>query len=256
MQGWVKLHRETQLNAVWTSTTPEQKVIFLTLLMMVNHAANQWEWEGDKYSVIPGQTITSIDSIVKAGGKGITPQKVRTALKKFEKYGILTDKSTKRGRLITLINWGKYQRQDDFITNELTVDQQTGNKQLTTNKNERNERMKEFTGNFQDENPLISYKELNNKNLLGIDTDHSLSYYMDKYQAVTGKEHSKLRMSTWQEVANSLLWADGIDLDVDNFKAMVDHYFSKDYNNGDCNRCITHFNHPDIKKVNFYEAVI
>jgi len=138
MQGWVKLHREVQTNVVWNSTTAEQKVIFMTLLMMVNHSANSWEWNGDKYHVQPGQTITSVQSICKLAGKGITPQKVKTALKKFEKWQILTDKATKQGRLITLLNWGKYQHQEQIATNELTIEQPTTNHQLTTNKNDKN----------------------------------------------------------------------------------------------------------------------
>lgn len=140
MQGWVKLHREMRTNVVWNSTTAEQKVIFLTLLTMVSHSLNSWEWEGEKYHVKPGQAITSLKSICELAGKGITPQKIRTALDKFEKWGILTNRSTRRGRLITIVNWGKYQGRDEKVTNELTVEQQTPNKQLTTIKNVKNEK--------------------------------------------------------------------------------------------------------------------
>jgi hypothetical protein len=115
------------------------------------------------------------------------------------------------------------------------------------------------TGNFQGENPLLSYKELKSKNLLGAYTDQSISYFMGKHKAFTGKEHVRLRLSTWQDVAESLLKVEVehnkvITIDVENLIPMVNHYFSKDYNNGNCNRCITHFNHPEIKKVNYYEA--
>jgi hypothetical protein len=131
MVGWIKLYRETQGNIVWQSTTPEQKVIFVTLLMMVNFEANSWEWEGRKFHLQPGQTITSLQNIAKAAGKGITIQKVRTALKKFEKWGILTDQSTGSGRLITLVNWEKYQHGAEKLTDHLTDEQQTSNRQLT-----------------------------------------------------------------------------------------------------------------------------
>jgi hypothetical protein len=143
MQGWVKLHREVQENAVWNSTTPEQFKIFMTILLMVNHSANSWEWQGEKFHVEPGQTITSLDSICRLAGKGVTPRKVRTALDKFEKWGILTNKSTKQGRLITLINWGKYQYTEEKATKELTDERQTDDKQLTANKNDLNETMNE-----------------------------------------------------------------------------------------------------------------
>ena len=146
-KGWVKLYRETIDNAVWTSTTPEQFKIFITILLMVNHSANSWEWEGDKYYCEPGQTITSLDSICKLAGKGITPRKVRTALDKFEKWRILTNKSTKRGRLITLVNWGKYQHFNEIATKEVTDERQTGDKQLTAIKECKIETIKDYMPN-------------------------------------------------------------------------------------------------------------
>ena len=213
MQGWVKLHRETRDNAVWTSTTPEQKVIFLTLLMMVNHAANSWEWEGDKYHVEPGQKVTSIDSICKAAGKGITPQKVRTALNKFEKWGILTNKSTKRGRLITLINWGKYQREDRKVTDTLTVEQPTGNRQLTTTKECKNEKIKEVVpaaniiNSDKEPNPVI--KEV-------------VSHYyglLEEYTGDTPIQQWAKDCSIMKKAADGQIVAQGADKVKDKLKA-------------------------------------
>lgn len=37
MQGWIKLHRELLDKPIWTESTPEQKTILITLLMMANH---------------------------------------------------------------------------------------------------------------------------------------------------------------------------------------------------------------------------
>lgn len=149
MVGWVKLYRETQNNIVWQSTTPEQKVIFVTLLMMVNFEANSWEWEGRKFNLQPGQTITSLQNIAKAAGKGITIQKVRTALKKFESWRIITDQSTGTGRLITLLNWTKYQHGAEQLTDHLTDEQQTINRQLTPIKEGKKVKRKEAAPSAQ-----------------------------------------------------------------------------------------------------------
>lgn len=126
------------LKPIWLNSTPEQKTILITLLMSAHFAPSEWEWKGEKYEVQKGQFITSIDTIVKESGKGITPQNVRTALKRFEKLGFLTNESTKTGRLITILNWEVYQskkknQQTDEQTDnkELTDDQQTPNKELT-----------------------------------------------------------------------------------------------------------------------------
>ncbi len=114
--------------------------------MMVNHKESEWEWGGKKFKVMPGQTVTSIDSIMKESGKGISEQNVKTALNKFEKYGFLTSESTNTGRLVTIENWQAYQSNESEVnkgTNkELTKNQQRGNKDLTPNKNDKNDKNK------------------------------------------------------------------------------------------------------------------
>lgn len=137
LEGWIKLHRELLEKPIWEGSTPEQKVILITLLTMANHKEKEWEFKGEKYKALPGQFVTSIDSIIKKSGKGISIQNVRTALKRFEKLEFLTDESTKQNRLVTIVNWGLYQQKNNDLTDDLTVTQQTTNSHLTTNKNER-----------------------------------------------------------------------------------------------------------------------
>lgn len=140
MQGWIKLHRCLTEKAIWLESTPEQKVILVTLLMMANHTEKEWEWKGEKYKAKPGQFVTSLNSIVRNCGRGISVQNVRTALKRFEKYGFLTSESTNRNRLITITNWASYQSEESESTNQPTSNQQATNKQLTTNKNDKNDK--------------------------------------------------------------------------------------------------------------------
>ncbi|HAA6420167.1 TPA_asm: DNA replication protein DnaD [Listeria monocytogenes] len=139
--GWVKLHRDLKEKPIWRSSTPEQKTILVTLLMMANHKENEWEWMGKPFKAKPGEFVTSIKSITEECGKGISSQNVRTALKRFENYGFLTKESTKVNTLINIVNWGVYQdsenKSNTLANNQLTNDSQTANKQLTTNKNVR-----------------------------------------------------------------------------------------------------------------------
>lgn len=142
--GWIKLHRALLDKTIWINSTPEQKTILITLLLMANHEPNQWEWKGKKYIVKSGEFITSLEKIVAKCGKGITTQNVRSALKRFEKLQFLTNESTKQNRLIKIENWGLYQdeeNQPNKATNkEVTNDQQRPNKEVTTNKNDKNDK--------------------------------------------------------------------------------------------------------------------
>jgi hypothetical protein len=76
---------------------------------MADHQENEWEWKGKQFKTVPGQFVTSLGSIVKKAGKGISIKMVRTSLTKFEKYGFLANKSADTGRLLTIINWESYQ---------------------------------------------------------------------------------------------------------------------------------------------------
>ncbi|EAG2170848.1 DnaD domain protein [Listeria monocytogenes] len=149
--GWVKLHRDLKEKPIWRSSTPEQKTILVTLLMMANHKENEWEWMGKPFKAKPGEFVTSIKSITEECGKGISSQNVRTALKRFENYGFLTKESTKVNTLINIVNWGVYQESENkpntLANNQLTNDSQTANKQLTTNKNVRTKECKNNNNN-------------------------------------------------------------------------------------------------------------
>lgn len=142
-EGWIKLHRELLDKSIWTCSTPVQKVILITLLMMANHDGREWEFKGKRIKLQPGQFITSLPAIAKLAGDGVSVQNIRTALKRFAEYEFLTDESTGQGRLITICNWDLYQRgveEANSQTNrQLTDSQQTANRQLTANKNNKND---------------------------------------------------------------------------------------------------------------------
>ena len=121
--GWVKLYRELKSKSIWQLSSPEQKVVLITILLLANHEENKWEWKGEQFACKPGQLITSLNSLVRECGEGVTIQNVRTALDRFEKLGFLTNISTKTGRLITVVNWEKYQGRD-YIGDKLSENSQ------------------------------------------------------------------------------------------------------------------------------------
>ncbi|HDM9108145.1 TPA: DnaD domain-containing protein [Listeria monocytogenes] len=165
--GWVKLHRDLKEKPIWRSSTPEQKTILVTLLMMANHKENEWEWMGKPFKAKPGEFVTSIKSITEECGKGISSQNVRTALKRFENYGFLTKESTKVNTLINIVNWGVYQdsenKSNTLANKQLTNDSQTANKQLTTNKNVRTKEC-----NKNNNNSDLNFKDFWEQNGFGM----------------------------------------------------------------------------------------
>lgn len=201
MQGWVKLYRKILEDPVWLLSTPEQKVILITLLMMANHQEKQWIWQGQKFDVAPGQFITSIDSIKEKAGKGISTKNVRTALKRFENFNFLANKSAKTGRLITIVNWGKYQDEKPKVAKQTANSWQTAGKEVAPNKNVKNDKKDNVAKT--------------RKRIYGHDSSaYKLAAYLFsriKENNPNAKDMSESRLQNWADDARKLLELDKRD---------------------------------------------
>ena len=208
MAGWIKLYRELGDKPIWLESTSDQRSVLMALLMMVNYEPNKWEWQGKQYECMPGQVITSLPKIAERSGKGVSIQNVRTALKRFEKLGFLTDESTNKNRLITIVNWAIYQGSDDEpnrqTNKQLTGNQQATNRQLTAIKNIRTKegKNKEVKDIVEQESEPIPYREI-------IDYLNQKAGKSFKHSAAGNKKVIKAR------------WNEGYKLDQ--FKRVVDN---------------------------------
>ena len=144
--GYIKLWRALIQKPIWLLSTPEQRSVLIAVLLLANHKGHEWEWSGKKFEVDPGQFVTSLESLRKKSGAGISTQNVRSALRRFEKLEFLTNKATKSGRLISVVNWESYQPKSDRGQQST---QQRGNKDPTPNKNDKNERKNKVDFHFK-----------------------------------------------------------------------------------------------------------
>ena len=128
MNGHIKLHRSI-LDWEWWDDINTFR-LFMTILLLANWKEKKWHGK----TIRRGQLWTSIPTL--AEKSGLTVQQTRTALNHLKSTGELTDKPTRDGRLITVVNYGKYQAGNfeltDKLTDKLTDDQQTANRQLTS----------------------------------------------------------------------------------------------------------------------------
>ena len=122
--GFVKLDRGI-LNWEWYSE-PCTRGLFIHCILKANWKAGSWK--GQPYE--RGQFITSLSSL--ADETGYSVQNIKTALKHLISTGELTSKATNKYRIITVCNYDKYQVTNKPDNKVLTNNQQTANKQLTT----------------------------------------------------------------------------------------------------------------------------
>lgn len=121
-EGFICLWRKTQYDPIWFNSTPEQKAIFITLLFMANWKEQKYDIFGNEITLEAGSFIGSYTQIAKLTGKGVSIRNVRTAIDRFEKMGFLTRKPTKRGTLIIIVNWRKYQDKDYETDTETDIE--------------------------------------------------------------------------------------------------------------------------------------
>lgn len=135
--GFVCLWRNMLYDPVWYNSTPEQKVLLITLLLMVCWKEQEYDVYGEKLTLKPGQIVTSVAEIKKLTGKHVSTKNIRTGIDRFKKMNFLAKETTKRGTLITIVNWRKYQ-DGNFESgkesgNELAKDWQATGKGLAMN---------------------------------------------------------------------------------------------------------------------------
>lgn len=105
VKGWIKLHR-SMLDWEWYEDVSTTRV-FIHLLLTANHKDKKW-----KGTVIKrGQLVTSIRHL--AEETKLSSPTVQRCLKKLEKTGEIKRKSTSKYTLIEVVNFTKFQADDD-----------------------------------------------------------------------------------------------------------------------------------------------
>jgi DNA-binding transcriptional regulator YhcF (GntR family) len=177
-RGFITLHRKI-VEWEWYSDANVFRV-FTHLILTANWEPKKWQG----ILVERGQKITSIQHI--AEETGLTPQSVRTAIKKLKSTGELTSKSTNRYTLITLTNYDFYQDKENQLTNKttsnLTNEQQTTNKQLTTTKQLNKETIKTINKDHVAKNCDASVKTEKSVNEVEIPTNLNTPEFLQAWE--------------------------------------------------------------------------
>jgi len=169
--GWVKLHRKLT-EWEWYSDI-NVKVLFLHLLLIANYEDKRWRGiDLKKGSIITGISKLSMET-------GLSPQNIRTALKKLQLTNEITSKTNNQGTIIQIVKFADYQfgETNQQATNKRpTNDQQTANKRLTTIKEDK-KLIKERYYKFIDE-----YKKIKGGQYRGSDNDlNNFTFWLKTY---------------------------------------------------------------------------
>lgn len=136
MEGWIKLHKSIMNNWVWSD--PVALKAWLDLLISVNYIDKKILFDGDLMTIERGQIMTSIRKLAEKWA--CTPRKANKLLQCFVNDEMVTLKKTKRGTLLTVLNYGLYQDMRDTAdyTASTTADYTAGHTASIQHKNIKN----------------------------------------------------------------------------------------------------------------------
>lgn len=106
MEGFVKIHRKIMDNPVICKDA-ETMAIWLYLLLNATYKPYDVLFKGKRITLKPGQLLTGRNSI--ASKLAISSSKVERTLKMFEIEQQIEQQTSSRNRLISILNWNKYQ---------------------------------------------------------------------------------------------------------------------------------------------------
>ena len=208
--GFILLHRKI-VEWEWYQN-PNTFRVFLHCLLMANFTDGRFEGKDIKR----GQFVTSLPSLSKQTSLSI--QQVRTALDHLKSTGEITDTSTSKYRLITVVKYDQYQVDNSQNNSQSTGNQQASNSQSTgeqqqykKNNKERREKgnnniisltrdVKRFTPPTAEE--IVDYCE-NTLCYIGFDAQHFIDYYESN-----GWMIGKHKMKDWRATVRNWLRRD------------------------------------------------
>jgi len=130
MTGWIKLHRGL-LNWEWYDDINTSR-LFIHLMLTVNHKDNKWRG----IEIKRGSRLTSLDKL--SSETNLSVSKIRTSIKKLISTNEIANKSHSQYTVFTMINYDEYQGDDRQYDKPVTNGSQVNDKQIATNKNEKN----------------------------------------------------------------------------------------------------------------------
>jgi hypothetical protein len=138
-EGWIKIHRK--LLESYIMRDPVVFKVWLHILLNVTHKPFEVMFKGDKVLLQPGQWTFGRRQLSRECG--VSEMQARRALKVLEKNQQINQQKSNRCSLLTVINWSKYQGDNQQNNQQTTSRQPTDNQQTTTKQECKTERMEE-----------------------------------------------------------------------------------------------------------------
>ena len=136
MEGYIKLHRKILENPIACKDS-DYFSIWVYLLLNATHKEYDVLFKGKKVSLKPGELLTGRKSI--SAKLKISESKVQRILKDLESEQQIEQQTSNQNRLISILNWEKYQHCEQQTEQQVNNEWTTSEQQVNTNKNVKND---------------------------------------------------------------------------------------------------------------------
>lgn len=143
--NWIKLYRKMIDDPIFVNSTGPQVKVLMAVMFLAAWTPKKWDVLGHEFTIQPGEVFISTRDLADRAGDDVSRDVVRKALVRFEKLGFWTLKRTRKGTLIHIVNWRKYQLYDDKETPRETPPRPHGDpNNKKESKNSKNVRREEY----------------------------------------------------------------------------------------------------------------
>ena len=179
MEGWIKLYRKSLEN--FTFSDPDYLAVWIRLLLKANFEEHSIIFNNQKMLIKSGQLITSRLKI--AIESQVQESKVERILKCLENEQQIEQQKFNKFRLITIINWNKYQNNEQQIEQQMNNKRTTSEQPVNTYKNNKKEKK---VKNDKKTNNRVSNDTLLERNP---NIKIFIDYFYNKFLETTGRKY-------------------------------------------------------------------
>ena len=135
MEGWIKIHRKMLDNPIICKDS-DYLSVWIYLLVNATHKEIPALFKGQKITLKQGQLITGRKSI--SSKLKISESKIYRIINDFKSEHQIEQQTSNKNSLITIINWNRYQNNEQQNETQMNNKRTTSEQQVNTNKNVKN----------------------------------------------------------------------------------------------------------------------
>lgn len=188
MEGWIKIHRKIWDNPIIRKDNTHF-LVWMYLLLHATHKEYDVIFNNQRITLKQGQLLVGRRSI--AVELGVSESKIQRILKLFESEQQIEQQTTPQNRLISILNWDKYQNSEQPFEQQVNNNRTTSEQQVNTNKNIKNNNNIKNLEKEKYKKEKVTFDDIFSANNFSAELENTLRDFIDMRKAIKKPMTSK-----------------------------------------------------------------